>query len=102
MTALTEYPPVGTRVRWTSRGNGRQRTKEGLVSTLAWEDAAPALCSFVFWLPFYEAGGETLDQRRGMVVPVVEVDTVDGQGRRRGPRYYRPRPHWLEVLETKP
>jgi hypothetical protein len=33
------------------------------------------------------------------VALVVEVDTINGEPRRRGPRYYRPRAGWLEVAD---
>jgi hypothetical protein len=86
-----QYPPVGTRVRWTSQAGGHTKTKEGVVRWLARHHARNCAFSlFENWPrvgPIYDA-----------IALVVEVDTVNGQPRRSGPRYYRPRAPWLEVV----
>lgn len=91
MTDHHQYPPAGTRVRWTSRG----KTREGVVSPLGLPVARSAFCAFK------RATSWPRDERGNMaaVALVVEVDTINGEPRRRGPRYYRPRAGWLEVAD---
>lgn len=101
-----QYPPVGTRVRWTSQAQGYTKTKEGVVTVQRKEDAQRRPSRFAFHV--YEswpktesvtlAGGFFVAERLAEVALVVEVDTINGQPRRSGPRYYRPREEWLEVV----
>lgn len=92
MTAA--YPPPGTRVRWTSQAQGYRKAKEGTVRVLRNGEATSYSCAFR-QVEVFGWGRAALDE-----VIVVEVDKVDGQPRRSGPRFYRPRPEWLEVAET--
>jgi hypothetical protein len=96
MSETRQYPPPGTRVRWSSQAQGYRKAKEGVVRVLRNGEASQYACAFrhveVFGFRDRPALSEVL---------VVEVDTVDGQPRTRGPRYYRPRAEWLETVETK-
>lgn len=86
------YPPVGTRVRWTSRGV----TREGVIDRLAARVAHPSHCSFNTEAAFGS------HPPLSMAIPVVRVDWTSNGGLKGAdpPYFYRPRPQWLEVVET--
>jgi hypothetical protein len=99
------YPPAGTRVRWTSQANAYRKTKEGVVTEISRDGAFlhPSRCAFreEDW-PTTGYKVEHAFFTAYQLAPsalVVEVDTVNGQPRRSGPRYYRPRAEWLEMVD---
>jgi hypothetical protein len=86
-------------VRWSSQGGGKRSTKEGVVTTITREDARGGQLASNLRETF--GWPDDPRSRHGWRVAAVEVDTINGQPRTRGPRYYRPRVEWLERVETK-
>lgn len=94
---MGERPPVGTRVRWTSQGGGRASEKRGVV----------IYSGDPMYLPrgrFGALPSERLPEEvRSAYNYQVMFESVSGgvivrveheEGR---PRYYAPRPQWLET-----